>query len=202
MGMVVAGPSLWPANAGAEQGLHRSRHSCSGAGHRPECGDVQHHLGDVSCADALSQRRPAGGRVDHGQRRAERDPGGRFRSVPGWQSKSFQCLDFSSYSILHLTNPDHTDDEHNGLPVTTGDCLAMGTGTMFLGRDFRPDDGLPGKDHVVVLTNLLWREHFHSDPNILGKAISIADQPYIVVGVNAGRLRGPHGSGVLCAAGA
>ncbi len=99
---------------------------------------------------------------------------------------SFQCLDFSSYSILHFTNPDHTDDEHNGLPETSGDCMAMGTGTMFLGRNLRPDDGLPGKDHVVVLTNLTWREHFHSDPNILGKAVSIADQPYIVVGVMPG----------------
>jgi predicted permease len=99
------------------------------------------------------------------------------------QSKTLQCLDFSSYHILHLTNPDHTDDEHNGLPTTTGDCLMMGTGKMFLGRNFRAEEGAPGKDHLVVLTNLTWRERFHSDPNIIGKAIRISDQPYTVVGV-------------------
>jgi predicted permease len=100
------------------------------------------------------------------------------------QSKSFQCMGFSSWSVLYLTNPDHTDDEANvGLPNTPIDCLRMGQEPMFLGRDFHPDEGTPGKDHVVVLTNVLWREHFHSDPNILGKAILIADQPYTVVGV-------------------
>ena len=100
------------------------------------------------------------------------------------QSKTLQCLEFSSWSILHLTNPDHTDDENNGLPETNGDCMAMGTGKMFLGRNLRPDDGLPGKDHVVVLTNQLWRDHFHSDRQIVGKSILISDQPYTVVGVD------------------
>lgn len=100
------------------------------------------------------------------------------------QSKSFQCMGFSSWSVLYLTNPDHTDDEANvGLPNTPIDCMRMGQEPMFLGRDFHPDEGAPGKNHVVVLTNVLWREHFHSDPNILGKTILIADQPYAVVGV-------------------
>ncbi len=100
------------------------------------------------------------------------------------QSKSFQCMGFSSWSVLYLTNPDHTDDEANlGLPNTPIDCLRMGQEPMFLGRDFHPDEGAPGKNHVVVLTNVLWREHFHSDPDIVGKTILIADQPYTVVGV-------------------
>jgi putative ABC transport system permease protein len=100
------------------------------------------------------------------------------------QSKSFQCLGFSSWSVLYLTNPDHTDDEASGgLPTTPIDCLRMGQEPMFLGRNFYPEEGTPGRDHVVVLTNVLWREHFHSDPNILGKVISIADHPYTVVGV-------------------
>jgi predicted permease len=100
------------------------------------------------------------------------------------QSKSFSCMGFSSWSVLYLTNPDHTDDEANlGLPDTPIDCLRMGEEPMFLGRDFLADEGTAGKNHVVVLTNVLWREHFHSDPNILGKAILIADRPYTVVGV-------------------
>ena len=100
------------------------------------------------------------------------------------QSKSFECMGFSSWSVLYLTNPDHTDDEASaGLPITPIDCMRMGQEPMFLGRDLRPDEGTPGKNNVVVLTNVLWRERFHSDPNILGRSISIADQPYTVVGV-------------------
>src|SRR5271170_3185427 len=100
------------------------------------------------------------------------------------QSKSFQCMGFSSWSVLYLTNSDHTDDEANlGLPNTPIDCMRMGQEPMFLGRDFLPDEGSAGKRHVVVLTNVLWRDRFHSDPNIIGKSILIADQPYTVVGV-------------------
>ncbi len=102
-----------------------------------------------------------------------------FRS----QSKTLKCLEFSSWSILHLTNPDHSEEEGNGLPVTSFNCMAPG-GSMLLGRDLRPDDGAPSKDHVVVLTHLLWQEHFHSDLKIVGKSILINDQPYSVVGVD------------------
>ncbi len=98
------------------------------------------------------------------------------------QSKALQCLDFSSWSVHHLTNPDHSEDESGGLPVTSFNCMAP-VGSMFLGRGLRQDDGTPGKDHVVELTHLLWQEHFHSDLHIVGKSISINDQPYTVVGV-------------------
>jgi hypothetical protein len=103
-----------------------------------------------------------------------------FRS----QSKALQCLDFSSWSILHFTNPDHSEDEAAGLPVTSYDCMAPPEGSMLLGRSLRPDDGRPGKDHVVVLTHALWQEHFHSDRNVLGKSTLINDQPYTVIGVD------------------
>ena len=62
------------------------------------------------------------------------------------QSHSFQCLSFSSYLILHLTNADHTDDENSGLPVTVDDCLDTAAGKMFLGRNFRPDEGAAGNE--------------------------------------------------------
>ncbi len=38
-----------------------------------------------------------------------------------------------------------------------------------LGRAFTPQEAQPGREHVVVLMNDLWRTQFHSDPAILGK---------------------------------
>jgi len=37
------------------------------------------------------------------------------------------------------------------------------------GRDFVDEEGDPGKEHVVILTNRLWRERFGSDEAILGR---------------------------------
>jgi putative ABC transport system permease protein len=55
--------------------------------------------------------------------------------------------------------------------------------TVALGRDFLPEDGQPGKNHVVLLTNRLWRQRYGADPAIVGRDIRLDGQPYAVVGV-------------------
>lgn len=99
------------------------------------------------------------------------------------QSHSFQSLSFQSWLVLHLTNPDHTPDEEGGLPVTPGLDTRTVKEPLLLGRDFLPDEGRPGNDHVVILSHWLWQHRCNSDPNILGKSILIEDEPYTVVGV-------------------
>jgi putative ABC transport system permease protein len=54
-----------------------------------------------------------------------------------------------------------------------------------MGRDFLSEEGEPGKEHVVILTNRLWRERFGSDSNILGRQVRMDGTPYAVVGVLA-----------------
>jgi putative ABC transport system permease protein len=55
---------------------------------------------------------------------------------------------------------------------------------FFLGRDFVPEEGVVGKEHVVILMHKLW-EHLGSDRNIIGKQIRMNSEPYTVVGVLA-----------------
>jgi putative ABC transport system permease protein len=127
--------------------------------------------------------------------KGERQPalGGDYAQYAA-QNHSFQRLDFQSWQILHLTNADHTQADITGLPFSPGmDTKTMGD-QMALGRDFLPDEGGPGKDHVVILSNYLWKHRYHADPNILGKFVLIEDQPYQIVGVlQAGPNEGPTG---------
>src|SRR5690349_16964875 len=51
-----------------------------------------------------------------------------------------------------------------------------------IGRGFAPDDDQPGH-HVVVISRSLWRNRFHSDENISGRAISLSGKPYNIIGV-------------------
>ena len=46
-----------------------------------------------------------------------------------------------------------------------------------------PDEGLPGKDHLVIISHYLWKHLAYGDPEILGKSILIDDEPYEIVGV-------------------
>ena len=55
-----------------------------------------------------------------------------------------------------------------------------------LGRIFHEDENEPGKNHVILIGNDVWRKLFNSDPNVIGKTLTIRQQPYTVVGVLPG----------------
>ena len=56
---------------------------------------------------------------------------------------------------------------------------------MALGRGFGADESQAGNHYVTVLSHNLWRDRFDSDPNIVGKTITLDGAPYTVVGVAA-----------------
>lgn len=82
---------------------------------------------------------------------------------------------------LNLTNGEEPK-LLNGRTVTANlfDVLDI---TPFLGSNFSPDADQAGHDHEVILTDALWRNRFHSDPNIIGEAIALNGSPYTIVGV-------------------
>ena len=51
------------------------------------------------------------------------------------------------------------------------------------GRLFRTDENQPGRDHVVILSDTLWRRNFGSDPSVIGKSIIVNDAAATIVGV-------------------
>jgi putative ABC transport system permease protein len=53
------------------------------------------------------------------------------------------------------------------------------------GRLFLPGEDQLGKDKVVVLSSVLWRDQFGADPNIVGRKIILDGQPQTVIGVLA-----------------
>lgn len=56
------------------------------------------------------------------------------------------------------------------------------------GRVFSVDEEQPGKDFVVILSQQLWQRRFNSDPNIIGKTVTLGDDAFTIVGVV------PHGA--------
>lgn len=49
-----------------------------------------------------------------------------------------------------------------------------------LGRGFRPEDGAPGAEAVVLLSHALWASEFRSDPGVIGRSVALG-------GMGAGR---------------
>jgi len=51
------------------------------------------------------------------------------------------------------------------------------------GRVFRDDENDPGRNRVVLLGEEVWRKVYASDPQIVGKTMTIKSQAYTIVGV-------------------
>ena len=52
-----------------------------------------------------------------------------------------------------------------------------------LGRLFTAEEGLAGRNHVAVITESFWRTRYQRDAKILGRTLTINDQPYTIIGV-------------------
>lgn len=66
--------------------------------------------------------------------------------------------------------------------VTGGFFGALGVQAA-LGRVFDERDDVPNAPKVVVLSDRLWRERFNTDPQIVGKQITLTQQSVTVLGV-------------------
>jgi predicted permease len=66
---------------------------------------------------------------------------------------------------------------------TQSSLLTMLGAKAMLGRIFLPEEDTPGKPPTAILSNRVWQRLFNSDPNIVGKSMTLNGKPYWVVGV-------------------
>lgn len=67
--------------------------------------------------------------------------------------------------------------------AVTSDLFSLLGVQPLMGHTFAPGDGANGGKPEIILTNQLWRNEFHSDPNVLGKTIRLENRGLTVVGV-------------------
>ncbi len=69
-----------------------------------------------------------------------------------------------------------------GFRVTAGFFHVLGLKPA-MGRAFNQGDELPGRGHVVMLSNKIWRNRFSARRDVLGQRIVLDHESYTVVGV-------------------
>src|SRR6185369_14009007 len=93
-----------------------------------------------------------------------------FQDMNGWTGASF--------NVATADRP----EQISGARCTPGFFTMRGL-PLFLGRNFLPEEGEPGRDHVVILSNRVWTRYFNSNRDLIGKDIRMNGEPYTVVGV-------------------
>lgn len=101
------------------------------------------------------------------------------------QSKSFQELAAWTETSFNLATSE--EPEQLAGRLTTPGWFHLQGMPFAMGRDFLPEEGVPGRDHVTILTNRLWNR-LGGSRDIIGQTMRINTVPYTVVGVLAAGL--------------
>ncbi len=65
----------------------------------------------------------------------------------------------------------------------SADFFKLTGAPLVTGRTLLAEEDVPNGPRVTVISQRLWETRFNADPNIVGKSISLGDEPYTVVGV-------------------
>jgi putative ABC transport system permease protein len=119
----------------------------------------------------------------------EQRPGSRSNVAPAnlvdyvRDTRSFEGLaglDAISKSLTKAGTPEQLPGE-----AVTWNYFALLGAAPAIGRWFLPEEDRPGREHVVILSDALWRSRFAADRSIVGRSITLNGEPYDVVGVMA-----------------
>jgi putative ABC transport system permease protein len=93
--------------------------------------------------------------------------------------EEFGILSFDSFTLTGEAEPQRVSAGE----VTTGFFRALGVRPV-LGRLFEKGEDLPGRgERLVLLGHRFWNERFGGDRSIVGRALTLDNRPYSVVGV-------------------
>jgi putative ABC transport system permease protein len=108
------------------------------------------------------------------------------------QSRTFEQLAIYGYRSFNLTGIGDPE-QVMGVRVSPEFFSILKT-TPIRGRTFLPEENQPSRGHVVMLSQTFWQTHFASDPNIVGRTISLNSELYTVVGIVPSKLVFPWSS--------
>ena len=93
-----------------------------------------------------------------------------FEAVAAWT--------FEYFNIAGNNEPEQVQ----GSRVSASYLPLLGARTA-TGRLFLSEEEQPGRDHVAILTDALWRRRFGAAPDLVGRTVNVEGQAFTVVGI-------------------
>jgi predicted permease len=106
----------------------------------------------------------------------------------------------TAFSGISAVRPWEASIAGDGEPERLGGARVSANFFSFLGipiadgRGFVPEEEQPGKEHVVVISDALWRRRYGSDATAIGRTIVINGESHLVVGIAPPSLLVPTGT--------
>jgi predicted permease len=116
-----------------------------------------------------------------------------FPDFADWRDRSRSLAAAAAYTGWSATIPGDGNTEPERIPgasVSWNYFSVLGVSPT-LGRSFTDAEDVPNADRVVVLGDGVWRRRFGGDPNIVGRALTLNDEPWTVIGIMPASFRSP-----------
>jgi putative ABC transport system permease protein len=113
-------------------------------------------------------------------------------NVEDWseQSSSFESIGLARSWPFILKTADGVAGKNAGL-ATPGFFQVLRYRPL-LGRLLQPEDLIEGNNHVIILSHAMWQSEYGADPEIIGRRITLDDEPYEIVGVLSAEAQPPQ----------
>jgi putative ABC transport system permease protein len=108
-------------------------------------------------------------------------------SYPDFRDYRTAATSFSNVAATLGTQFNTSDDDH--IPeIYQGAYVSVDFFTILeqhavLGRDFRPDDDVPGAPGAALISDMVWRTRYGADRNVIGKPVRLNSVAATIVGV-------------------
>lgn len=112
------------------------------------------------------------------------DPGGsRLADVLAWHARAHTLTAVAYYNQdVKTMVSDSAQGEVTAVEASAELLPLLGVAPV-LGRSFTAAEQQPGHNHVVLLSDAVWRAQFGADPHVLGQAVRLNDELFTVIGV-------------------
>jgi len=97
------------------------------------------------------------------------------------QQQSFSGLAGFSTGTINVSGQDRPERYDGGF-ISANAFGLLGV-QPFLGRDFRPEDDVPGAPQALILGYHVWRDRYGSDPGVIGQAVRVNGRAGTIIGV-------------------
>src|SRR5580700_425685 len=94
------------------------------------------------------------------------------------ENKTFQQMGAWTGVSLNLATGSQPE-RVQATKVTPGFISMMGE-PLLLGRDFLPEEGEVGKNHVAILMYRFWMDRFGGDRTLVGRTVQMNGEPYTI----------------------
>lgn len=106
------------------------------------------------------------------------------------QNRSFESIAIYNTTATNLTGAG--EPERLPIATVTADFFKVFGVNPLLGRTFVEGEDAKGKNQVCVISHAFWQRRFGSDPNVVGKTLSLNNLPTQIVGVMPAEFKFPR----------